>query len=292
MFMAHGEEPAKRHDLSSLKLLGSVGEPINPEAWRWYYETIGGGRCPIVDTWWQTETGGIMLSGTPGIQAAPLKPSSAGLPLPGADLAVVNPEGDEVPAGERGLLVIRRPWPGMLVGIHDDPERYTSTYWSRFPGLYYAGDYARRDEDGYFWLLGRADEVLKVAGHRLGSLELESAAVTHPAVAEAAAVARPHAVKGDVVVLFAVLVAGYDSSDDLVSEVKAHMREAMGPIGVPADIFFVRSLPKTRSGKIMRRVIAAVASGREVGDVTTLEDEATVDEVKRAYHELAGAVNG
>ena len=291
MFMAHGDEPVRRHDLSSLELLGSVGEPINPEAWRWYYETIGGSRCPIVDTWWQTETGAIMLSGTPGIQAAALKPGSAGLPLPGADLAVVNAEGEEAPAGERGLLVIRRPWPGMLAGIHDDPERYTSTYWSRFPGLYYAGDYARRDEDGYFWLLGRADEVLKVAGHRLGSLELESAAVTHPAVAEAAAVARPDAIKGEVVVLFAVLVDAYDPSDDLASDVKSQMRETIGPIGVPEDIFFVRALPKTRSGKIMRRVIAAVASGREVGDVTTLEDEATVDEAKRAYHALREAVD-
>jgi len=291
MFMAHGEEPVRRHDLSSLELLGSVGEPINPEAWRWYYETIGGSRCPIVDTWWQTETGAIMLSGTPGIEAAPLKPGSAGLPLPGADLAVVNAEGEEVPAGERGLLVIRRPWPGMLAGIHDDPERYTSTYWARFPGLYYAGDYARRDEDGYFWLLGRADEVLKVAGHRLGSLELESAAVTHPAVAEAAAVARPDDIKGEVVVLFAVLVDAYDPSDDLVSDVKSHMRETMGPIGVPEDIFFVRSLPKTRSGKIMRRVIAAVASDREVGDLTTLEDEGTVDEAKRAYRALREAVD-
>ncbi|HEY5625073.1 MAG TPA: acetate--CoA ligase, partial [Dehalococcoidia bacterium] len=221
MFMAHGEEPVRRHDLSSLKLLGSVGEPINPEAWRWYYETIGGSRCPIVDTWWQTETGAIMLSGIPGIQAAPLKPASAGLPLPGADLAIVNTEGEEVPAGERGVLVIRRPWPGMLAKIHGDPERYASTYWSRFPGLFYAGDYARRDEDGYFWLLGRADEVLKVAGHRLGSLELESAAVSHPAVAEAAAVARPDAVKGEVVVMFAVLGDAYDPSDDLVSEVKS-----------------------------------------------------------------------
>jgi len=291
MFMAHGEEPVRRHDLSSLELLGSVGEPINPEAWRWYYETIGGSRCPIVDTWWQTETGAIMLSGTPGIEAAPLKPGSAGLPLPGADLAVVNAEGEEVPAGERGLLVIRRPWPGMLAGIHDDPERYTSTYWARFPGLYYAGDYARRDDDGYFWLLGRADEVLKVAGHRLGSLELESAAVTHPAVAEAAAVARPDDIKGEVVVLFAVLVDAYDPSDDLVSDVKSHMRETMGPIGVPEDIFFVRSLPKTRSGKIMRRVIAAVASDREVGDLTTLEDEGTVDEAKRAYRALREAVD-
>ena len=291
MFMAHGEETVRGHDLSSLELLGSVGEPINAEAWRWYYETIGGSRCPIVDTWWQTETGAIMLSGTPGIQAAPLKPGSAGLPLPGADLAVVNAEGEEVPAGERGLLVIRRPWPGMLAGIHDNPERYKSTYWARFPGLYYAGDYARRDEDGYFWLLGRADEVLKVAGHRLGSLELESAAVTHPAVAEAAAVARPDAIKGEVVVLFAVLVDAYDPSDDLVSDLKAHMRETIGPIGVPEDIFFVRSLPKTRSGKIMRRVIAAVASDREVGDLTTLEDEGTVDEAKRAYNALREAID-
>jgi acetyl-CoA synthetase len=290
MFMAHGDEPAKRHDLSSLQLLGSVGEPINPEAWLWYSQAIGGGRCPIVDTWWQTETGAIMLSATPGIESAWLKPGCAGKPLPGVDAAVFDEHGNEVAPGERGLLVIRRPWPGMLAGIHGNPERYKKTYWHHFPGVYYAGDYARRDEDGDFWFLGRADEVLKVAGHRLGSMELESAAVSHPAVAEAAVVPRPDPVKGDVVVLFAVLGEDFDPSDALAAEVKAHMREEMGPIAVPEDIFFVRTLPKTRSGKIMRRVLAAVASGREPGDLTTLEDKASVADVKAAYNELKQAV--
>jgi acetyl-CoA synthetase len=290
MFMARGDEPVKKHDLSSLELLGSVGEPINPEAWRWYHETIGGGRCPIVDTWWQTETGGIMISGTPGIEEMPLKPSAAGLPLPGIDALVVDDKGNELPRGERGLLAIRKPWPGMLAGIHANPDRYKKAYWERLPGLYYAGDYARRDEDGYFWLLGRADEVLKVAGHRLGSMELESAAVSHPAVAEAAVVARPDPVKGEAVVLFAIMTDGYDASDDLAAELKAHMRDEMGPIAVPDDVFFVHALPKTRSGKIMRRVLAAVASDREPGDLTTLEDEASVEEVTKAYRELKKAV--
>jgi acetyl-CoA synthetase len=231
-----------------------------------------------------------MLSATPGIEPPRQKPGCAGTPLPGVDAAVFDQDGNEVATGERGLLVIRGQWPGMLAGIHGNPERYQKTYWDRFPGVYYAGDYAKRDEDGDFWLLGRADEVLKVAGHRLGSMELESAAVSHPAVAEAAVVPRPDPVKGDVVVLFAALGADYDPSDALVAEVKAHMREAMGPIAVPEDIFFVRTLPKTRSGKIMRRVLAAVASGREPGDLTTLEDKTSVADVKAAYRNLKQAV--
>jgi acetyl-CoA synthetase len=290
MFMGHSTEWLERHDLSSLEMLGTVGEPINPEAWRWYYENVGAERCPIVDTWWQTETGGFMISASPGIQPVPLKPGSAGLPLPGVEPVVVDEEGNEVPRGEKGMLAIKRPWPGMLAGIHKEPDRYRKTYWSRFPGMYYAGDYAIRDEEGYFWLLGRADEVLKVAGHRLGSLELENAAVSHPAVSEAAAVAREHAVKGQAVVLFAVLGEEFRASDGLSSEVRAHMRETMGPIAVPEEVFFVARLPKTRSGKIMRRVLAAVASERSIGDVTTLEDEASVDEVKRAYEELKGTI--
>jgi acetyl-CoA synthetase len=231
-----------------------------------------------------------MISASPGIQPVPLKPGSAGLPLPGVEPVVVDEEGNEVPRGEKGMLAIKRPWPGMLAGIHKEPDRYRKTYWSRFPGMYYAGDYAIRDEEGYFWLLGRADEVLKVAGHRLGSLELENAAVSHPAVSEAAAVAREHAVKGQAVVLFAVLGEEFRASDGLSSEVRAHMRETMGPIAVPEEVFFVARLPKTRSGKIMRRVLAAVASERSIGDVTTLEDHASVDEVKRAYEELKGTI--
>ena len=290
MFMGHSEEWPRRHDLSSLELLGTVGEPINPEAWKWYYRHIGGERCPIVDTWWQTETGGFMISPSPGIQPVPLKPGSAGFPLPGVDAVVVDDQGSEVAPGEKGILAIRRPWPGMLAGIHRNPERYRQAYWTRLPGLYYTGDYAIRDEEGYFWLLGRADEVLKVAGHRLGSLELENAAVSHPAVAEAAAVGRDDPVKGEAIVIFAILGEGQQPSESLKEELRAHMRKAMGPIAVPEEVFFVSKLPKTRSGKIMRRVLAAVASGQAIGDVSTLEDEASVEEVKRAYEELKKAV--
>jgi acetyl-CoA synthetase len=211
--------------------------------------------------------------------------------LPGVDAVVVDTNGNEIPSGQKGQLAIRRPWPGMLAGIHGDPERYRQVYWSQFPGLFYTGDYATRDEDGYFWLLGRADEVLKVAGHRLGSLELENVAVSHPAVAEAAAVARADPVKGEAIVLFAILKEGQQGSAELVDSVRSHMRETVGAIATPAAVYFVSKLPKTRSGKIMRRVLAAVASGREVGDVSTLEDEASIDEVKRAYEELKGIVN-
>ena len=286
MFMQHGEEWPAKHDLTSLELLGSVGEPINPEAWLWYYRHIGGERCPIVDTWWQTETGGFMISAAPGIELLPLKPGAAGLPLPGIDAAVVDERGEPVAPGEKGMLVIRRPWPGMLMTIHGDDERYKEEYWSRFPGLYYAGDYAVKDEEGYLRILGRADEVLKVAGHRLGSLELENAAVAHPSVAEAAAVGIPDPVKGEEIVIFAVLMDGYAPSSTLEDELTEHIRRAIGPIATPKSIYLVRVLPKTRSGKIMRRVLRSVASNESVGDISTLEDEASVDEVKRAYEAL------
>ncbi len=290
MFMGHGERWPAGHDLSSLELLGSVGEPINPEAWRWYYKHIGGERCPIVDTWWQTETGGFMISPAPGIQPLPLKPGSVAFPLPGVDPIVVDDEGKEVPPGEKGMLVVRRPWPGMLMGIHNNPERYRQAYWTRFPGLYYTGDYAIRDDDGYFWMLGRADEVLKVAGHRLGTLEIENAAVSHPAVAEAAAVGVSDPVKGETIVLFAILSEGHEPTGQLKEDVRSHMRRLMGAIATPQDLYFVTRLPKTRSGKIMRRVLAAVASGSDVGDVSTLEDEASVEEVRHAYEELRKAI--
>jgi acetyl-CoA synthetase len=290
MFMGHGDEWPARHDLSSLELLGSVGEPINPEAWAWYYKHIGGERCPIVDTWWQTETGGFMISPAPGIQPLPLKPGSVALPLPGVDALVVDDDGHELPPGEKGVLAIRRPWPGMLMGIHNNPERYRQAYWTRFPGLYYTGDYAIRDDDGYFWMLGRADEVLKVAGHRLGTLELENAAVSHPAVTEAAAAGVSDPVKGESIVLFAILAEGQEPSGQLKEDVRAHMRQRLGAIATPQDVYFVTRLPKTRSGKIMRRVLAAVASGTDVGDISTLEDEVSVDEVRRVYEELKKAV--
>ncbi len=283
MFMRHGEERLLKHDFSSLELLGSVGEPINPEAWYWYYKNIGKERCPIVDTWWQTETGGTMLSPTPGIESIPLKPGSAAFPLPGVDAAVVDAEGNQLPPGQTGLLIIRKPWPGMLLDIYGDPQLYKDSYWSRFPGSYYTGDFAMRDEDGYFWLLGRADEVLKVAGHRIGTAELEDAAVSHPAVAEAAVASKPDEIKGDAIVLFITLKDDVSPSPDLKKEIGKHLRNVIGPIATPDEVYFVESLPKTRSGKIMRRVLKAIASGQSPGDLTTLEDEASVEEAKKAY---------
>jgi len=292
MFMREGEKWLAQHDLSSLELLGSVGEPINPEAWQWYYKYIGGERCPIVDTWWQTETGGIMLSATPGIESAPLKPGSAGFPLPGVDVSVVDPEGNEMPRGQTGQFIIRKPWPGMLMGIYGDPKRYQETYWSQFPGNYTTGDFAMRDEDGYFWMLGRADEVLKVAGHRIGTAEIEDAAVSHPSVSEAAVTSKPDEVKGEAIVLFATLKVGIEPSDAIKKELVKHIRQSIGPIATPDEVHFADSLPKTRSGKIMRRVLKAVASGQSIGDVTTLENEASVEEVKKACDTLQKAVGG
>jgi len=289
MFMSHGEAGPQKHDLSSLELLGSVGEPINPEAWLWFYQTIGGERCPIVDTWWQTETGGLMISPAPGIECVPLKPGSATFPLPGVDADVVDEAGKPVPAEERGFLVIKRPWPGMLLGIHGDPERYKKAYWSRFPGVYYTGDYAVKDKDGYFWILGRADEVLKVAGHRIGTAELEDAIISHPDVAEAAVVSRTDPIKGESIVIFMMLKEGTSPSPTLKKELAKHMRIKVGPIAVPDEIYFVGNLPKTRSGKIMRRVLKAVANDTNIGDLTTLEDETSVEEVIRSYQEIKKA---
>jgi len=286
LFMRYGTEGPQKHDLSSLELLGSVGEPINPEAWQWYYKYIGRERCPIVDTWWQTETGGIMISPTPGIEPIPLKPGSATFPLPGIDAAVVDSEGKETAPGQTGFLIIRKPWPGLLLDVYGDPQRYKEAYWSRFPGSYYTGDFAMRDEDGYFWLLGRADEVLKVAGHRIGTAELESAAVSHPAVAEAAVASKPDPLKGEAIVLFVTLKKEVSPTPDLRKKIAEHLRRVIGPIATPDEVYFVDSLPKTRSGKIMRRVIKAVAQGKSLGDLTTIEDETSVDDVKRAYESL------
>ncbi len=286
LFMRYGTEGPQKHDLSSLELLGSVGEPINPEAWQWYYKYIGRERFPIVDTWWQTETGGIMISPTPGIEPIPLKPGSATFPLPGIDAAVVDSEGKETAAGQTGYLIIRKPWPGLLLDVYGDPQRYKEAYWSRFPGSYYTGDFAMRDEDGYFWLLGRADEVLKVAGHRIGTAELESAAVSHPAVAEAAVASKPDPLKGEAIVLFVTLKKEVAPSPDLRKKIAEHLRRVIGPIATPDEVYFVDSLPKTRSGKIMRRVIKAVAQGKSLGDLTTIEDETSVEDVKRAYESL------
>jgi acetyl-CoA synthetase len=286
MLMRYGEEWPKKHSLSSLEILGTVGEPINPEAWTWYYKNIGKERCPIVDTWWQTETGGFMISPAPGIELVPLKPGSATLPLPGIEAEVVDEKGKPTPSGVKGYLVIKKPWPGMLMTLYQDPERYKETYWSRFSGAYYTGDYAIKDADGYLWLLGRADEVLKVAGHRIGTMELESAAVSHPALSEAAAVAKPHAVKGESIIIFAILRKGYTPTETLKKDLREHIRKVIGPIATPEEIYFVNSLPKTRSGKIMRRVLKSVLLGMPIGDVSTLEDKASVEEVKKAYEEL------
>ena len=281
-FMRLGDEHPKKHDLSSLRLLGSVGEPINPEAWWWYRQNIGGGRCPIVDTWWQTETGGIMIAPLPG--AVPTKPGSATLPLPGIDADVVDKEGVPVPPGAGGFLVVKRPWPGMLRTIYGDPKRYEAQYFSQVfhphangvkkgTPYYFTGDGARRDKDGYFWVLGRIDDVLNVAGHRLSTMEIESALVSHPSVAEAAVVGRPDEVLGQAVVAFVTPKKGKDAGPALKDELVAHVARAIGPIAKPQEIRFTESLPKTRSGKIMRRLLREVAGGQGVhGDVTTLED--------------------
>ncbi len=286
MFMRLGEEWVKKHDLSSLTILGSVGEPINPEAWMWYFKHIGAESCPIVDTWWQTETGGVMISPVPGIGLVPLKPGSATFPLPGIDADVVDENGRSVSPGVRGYLVIKKPWPGLLMTLYKDPERYKKTYWSRFPNVYYAGDYCMKDDEGYFWLLGRADEVLKIAGHRLGTMELESAIVSHPAVAEAAVISKPHEIKGEAIVVFTILKQGYAPSEELRKDLTGHLRKTVGPVATPEQVYFVSRLPKTRSGKIMRRVLKALISDRPIGDVTTLEDEASIEEAKQAYEEF------
>ena len=270
-FMRLGEAPVKKHDLSSLRLLGSVGEPINPEAWMWYRDVVGGGRCPIVDTWWQTETGGIMISPLPG--ATPTKPGSATLPLPGIHAEVLDPEGNAVPAGKGGQLFITRPWPSMLRTIWGDAERYVKTYFSELPGKYFTGDGARRDADGYFWLMGRVDDVVNVAGHRLGTMEVESALVSEPRVAEAAVVGRPDDLKGTALVAFVTLKQGVEPSADIRQALSAHVVKEIGAIARPDELRFAEALPKTRSGKIMRRLLRDVAAGKKTtGDVTTLED--------------------
>ena len=269
--MRFGNAWVNRHDLSSLRLLGTVGEPINPEAWRWYYEVVGKERCPIIDTWWQTETGHFMITPLP---VTPLKPGSATKPFPGILAEVVDEEGNPVEPGVEGNLVIKHAWPGMLRTIYGDPERYKEQYWSKYAkqGYYLTGDSARKDEDGYFWIIGRVDDVIKVAGYRLGTAEIESALVSHPAVSEAAAIGVPDELKGNVIHTFVILREGFTPSPELEEELKQHVRHEMGPIAVPAKINFVESLPKTRSGKIMRRVLKARTLGLPEGDLSTLED--------------------
>jgi acetyl-CoA synthetase len=268
--MRFGDKWPGRFNLSSLRLLGSVGEPINPEAWRWYYDVVGQGRCPIMDTWWQTETGGFMITPVP---VTPLKPGSATKPFFGNEVAVVDDDGNEVAAGEEGKLVIKNPWPGMARTIHRDADRYIETYWKTYEeqGWYKAGDSARIDEDGYVWVIGRIDDVIKVAGYRLGTAEIESALVSHHDVAEAAAIGLPHELKGNAIHAYVILRAGVEATPDLEQKLKEHVGHEMGPIARPEEIQFVDSLPKTRSGKIMRRVLQAQALGKDVGDLSTLE---------------------
>jgi acetyl-CoA synthetase len=283
-FIKMGEHHPKSRNLSSLRLLGSVGEPINPEAWMWYQKIIGGNRCPIVDTWWQTETGGIMITPLPGAIAT--KPGSATLPFPGIIADVVDLDGNNVPDNEGGYLAIRHPWPGMMRTVYGDPDRFRRTYWEHIPPTngkytYFAGDGARKDEDGYFWVMGRVDDVLNVSGHRLGTMEVESALVSHPAVAEAAVVGKPDELKGEEVVAFVTLEGTYQASEELSKELKKHVVNEIGAIARPGEIRFTDALPKTRSGKIMRRLLRNLASGQEIsGDTSTLEDRSVLDKLR------------
>ena len=276
--MKWGTEHAAKHDLSSLRLLGSVGEPINPEAWVWYHENIGGGRCPIVDTWWQTETGMILITPLPGVTTT--KPGSATKPFPTVDAAVYDEQGNEVGPGGGGYLVLRRPWPAMLRGLFKEHDRYVETYWSKYPDVYFAGDGARIDEEGDFWLLGRVDDVMNVSGHRISTIEVESALVDHQEVAEAAVASRADATTGQAIVAFVTLKGGADGSVEKLEELRAHVATKIGPIAKPANIVFTQELPKTRSGKIMRRLLRDVAENRPLGDTTTLADPAVVDEIR------------
>ncbi len=286
-FMKWGDELPAKHDMTSLRVLGSVGEPINPEAWVWYWQTIGGGRCPVVDTWWQTETGAIMISPLPG--ATILKPGSATFPLPGIAASIVDDDGKEVGVPGGGYLVLTRPWPSMLRGIWGDPQRYRGTYWSRFPDKYFAGDGAKRDDDGYFWLLGRVDDIMLVSGHNISTTEVESALVDHPSVAEAAVVGKTDPTSGQAIAAFVTVRGGVEENDALVEELREHVAKLIGPIAKPKTILFTGDLPKTRSGKIMRRLLRNVAEDEALGDTTTLADPAVVDGIKQRYLSTAPA---
>ncbi|MCC7106595.1 MAG: AMP-binding protein, partial [Chloroflexi bacterium] len=284
-FMRWGTEFPEKHDLSSLRLLGTVGEPINPEAWVWYRAHIGGNRTPVVDTWWQTETGMILITPLPGLTTT--KPGSATVPFPGVDADVVNEQGQSVPVGG-GYLVLKRPWPAMARTIWGDPDRYVKTYWSRFDGMYFTGDGAKRDEDGYFWLLGRVDDVLNVSGHRIGTMEVESALVSHPAVAESAVIGINHEIKGQAIAAFVTLRGGHAGNQEMVDTLRDHVAEKIGPIAKPDRVFFTAELPKTRSAKIMRRLLRDVAEGRVLGDTTTLADPTILAQIKAQYEDKEG----
>jgi acetyl-CoA synthetase len=279
-FMRWGDQYPNRCDLSTLRLLGSVGEPINPEAWVWYWKVIGGGRCPVVDTWWQTETGHILITPLPGLTV--LKPGSATKAFPGVEAQVVNDKGQPAKAG---YLVLTKPWPGMLRGIYRDPQRFQAQYWSKYPGLYFTGDGAKQDEDGYFWLLGRVDDVMNVSGHRVSTMEVESALVDHPKVAEAAVIGRPHEIKGQAIAAFVTIKDGHQGSKELMDELKSHVSKKIGALARPDDLIFAADLPKTRSGKIMRRLLRDIAEGKALGDTTTLADPTVVARLKDQYGE-------
>lgn len=278
-FMKWGPEYPKKRDLSSLRLLGTVGEPINPEAWMWFYKYIGGERCPIVDTWWQTETGMIMVAPLPGITK--LKPGSCTIPFPGVKVEILDKSGHPVEKGDGGYLAITEPWPAMLRTIYGDDERYEKTYWGNWPGVYFAGDGAKIDKDGYFWIIGRVDDVINVSGHRIGTAEVESALVEHPAVAEAACIGKSHEVKGQAIAAFVTLREGITANDELIIELKNHVAAKIGAIARPDDIYLTEELPKTRSGKIIRRILRDIAEGRSIGDTTTLADSSAVEALKK-----------
>lgn len=278
-FMKWGPEYPKKRDLSSLRLLGTVGEPINPEAWMWFYKYIGGERCPIVDTWWQTETGMIMVAPLPGITK--LKPGSCTIPFPGVKVEILDKSGHPVEKGDGGYLAITEPWPAMLRTIYGDDERYKKTYWGNWPGVYFAGDGAKIDKDGYFWIIGRVDDVINVSGHRIGTAEVESALVEHPAVAEAACIGKSHEVKGQAIAAFVTLREGITANDELIIELKNHVAAKIGAIARPDDIYLTEELPKTRSGKIIRRILRDIAEGRSIGDTTTLADSSAVEALKK-----------
>jgi len=291
MFMKFGDDIPNSFDLSKIRLLGSVGEPINPEVWRWYYRTIGKEKCPIIDTWWQTETGGMLISALPGIETIPLKPGSGTKPIPGIQMSVVDENGNDVKRGTKGYLIIRNQWPGMLQTLWGDDEKYKTVYWSKYENCYYPGDYALEDQDGYFWLLGRADDVLKVAGHRIGTAELESCIVSHTDVAESAVCGIADDVKGEVIISFVVLKQNTTKdTKSLESEIIQKIREDIGAIATPKEIHFVSKLPKTRSGKIMRRLLKAIASNEKIGDISTLEDGTAISEIQTAFDELQKSI--
>ncbi|MBM2819720.1 MAG: acsA, partial [Nitrosarchaeum sp.] len=291
MFMKFGDNLPNSFNLSSLRLLGSVGEPINPKVWQWYFKIIGKEKCPIIDTWWQTETGGMLISALPGLETIPLKPGSGTRPIPGLNISVVDETGNDVSPNTKGYLIIKNPWPGMLLTLWNDDEKYREVYWSKYKNCYYPGDYAMKDTDGYLWLLGRADDVLKVSGHRIGTAELESSIVSHPDVAESAVCGIPDEIKGDAIIAFVVLKQNVITDIPILEkELLIKIRSDIGAIATPKQIYFVTKLPKTRSGKIMRRLLKAIANNETIGDVSTLEDGAAVTEIQSVFEELQKSI--